>query len=69
MVIEDLWYKNTIIYNIDLETFMDAGGDGMGDFEGLMRRLNYVQSLGIQDIHCCNQRAHRPDRSGRGRPR
>ena len=50
MVIEDLWYKNTVIYNVDLETFMDANGDGTGDFEGLMRRLDYVQSLGIGTI-------------------
>jgi maltose alpha-D-glucosyltransferase/alpha-amylase len=46
-MIEDLWYKNTVIYSLDLETFMDADGDGVGDFEGLMRRLDYVQSLGI----------------------
>ena len=46
-MIEDLWYKNTVIYSLDLETFMDANGDGVGDFEGLMRRLDYLQSLGI----------------------
>ena len=46
-MIEDLWYKNTIIYSLDLETFMDANGDGVGDFEGLVRRLDYLQSLGI----------------------
>ena len=28
-MIEDLWYKNTIIYSLDLETFMDANGDGV----------------------------------------
>ena len=37
-MVEDLWYKNTLIYSLDLETFMDADGDGVGDFEGLMRR-------------------------------
>jgi maltose alpha-D-glucosyltransferase/alpha-amylase len=46
-VIEDLWYKNTVIYSLDLETFMDANGDGVGDFEGLIRQLDYLQSLGI----------------------
>ena len=46
-MIEDLWYKNTIIYSLDLETFMDANGDGVGDFEGLVRRLDYLASLGI----------------------
>jgi len=46
-VIDDLWYKNTVIYSLDLETFMDANGDGVGDFAGLIRRLDYLQSLGI----------------------
>lgn len=49
-MIQDLWYKNTIIYSLDLETFMDADGDGIGDFEGLMRRLDYLNSLGIETI-------------------
>jgi maltose alpha-D-glucosyltransferase/alpha-amylase len=49
-MIEDLWYKNTVIYSLDLETFMDANGDGVGDFEGLTRRLEYLQSLGISTI-------------------
>jgi maltose alpha-D-glucosyltransferase / alpha-amylase len=47
MVIEDLWYKNTVIYSLDLETFLDANGDGVGDIQGLMRRLDYLQALGI----------------------
>lgn len=49
-MIEDLWYKNTVIYSFDLETFMDANGDGVGDFEGLTRRLEYLQSLGISTV-------------------
>jgi maltose alpha-D-glucosyltransferase/alpha-amylase len=49
-MIEDLWYKNTVIYSLDLETFMDANGDGIGDFEGLTRRLDYLNSLGIETI-------------------
>jgi maltose alpha-D-glucosyltransferase / alpha-amylase len=46
-MIEDLWYKNTVVYSLDLETFMDANGDGVGDFDGLMRRLDYLHWLGI----------------------
>jgi maltose alpha-D-glucosyltransferase/alpha-amylase len=46
-MIEDLWYKNTVIYSLDVESFMDADGDGIGDFEGLMRRLDYLQALGV----------------------
>jgi maltose alpha-D-glucosyltransferase / alpha-amylase len=49
-MIEDLWYKNTVIYSLDLETFMDANGDGVGDLEGLTRRLEYLQALGISTI-------------------
>ncbi|MEX2570211.1 MAG: alpha-amylase family protein [Gemmatimonadota bacterium] len=49
-MIEDLWYKNTTIYSLDLETFLDADGDGVGDFEGLIDRLDYLQYLGIGTI-------------------
>jgi maltose alpha-D-glucosyltransferase/alpha-amylase len=46
MSIDDLWYKNAIIYCLDVEKFQDANGDGVGDFEGLMRRLDYLNGLG-----------------------
>jgi maltose alpha-D-glucosyltransferase / alpha-amylase len=49
-VINDLWYKNAVIYSLDLETFMDGNGDGRGDFEGLTRRLDYLDSLGVDTI-------------------
>src|SRR5690606_24177596 len=32
-MIADLWYRNAIIYSLDVETFLDADGDGVGDFE------------------------------------
>jgi maltose alpha-D-glucosyltransferase / alpha-amylase len=47
VAIEDLWYKNAIIYCLDVETYMDANGDGIGDFEGLSRRLDYLAGLGV----------------------
>jgi maltose alpha-D-glucosyltransferase/alpha-amylase len=49
-VINDLWYKNSVIYCLSVGTFMDSNGDGIGDFEGLMRRLDYLQGLGITAI-------------------
>jgi maltose alpha-D-glucosyltransferase/alpha-amylase len=49
-MIDDLWYKNAIIYSLDLETFMDGNGDGCGDFEGLNARLDYLETLGIDTI-------------------
>ena len=42
-MINDLWYKNGIIYCLSVGTFMDANGDGIGDFAGLERRLDYIQ--------------------------
>ncbi|NJN91269.1 MAG: alpha-glucosidase, partial [Leptolyngbyaceae cyanobacterium SL_5_14] len=43
----DLWYKSAVIYCLDVETYMDADGDGIGDFEGLTARLDYLAGLGI----------------------
>lgn len=46
-VIPELWYKNAIIYNLDVRSFMDADGDGIGDFRGLTGRLDYLAGLGV----------------------
>ncbi len=43
----DLWWKNAVFYCLDVETFMDADGDGTGDFEGLTDRIDYLQELGV----------------------
>jgi len=45
-MINDLWYKNAVIYCVSVSTFLDTNGDGIGDFQGLMRRLDYLQGLG-----------------------
>lgn len=50
MSIDDLWYKNAVIYCLDVEKYQDANGDGVGDFEGLMRRLDYLAGLGATCI-------------------
>jgi maltose alpha-D-glucosyltransferase/alpha-amylase len=47
MAIEDLWYRNAVIYCLDVEKYMDANGDGIGDFEGLSARLEYLAGLGV----------------------
>jgi maltose alpha-D-glucosyltransferase/alpha-amylase len=49
-VIKDLWYKSSVVYCVHVGAFMDSNGDGCGDFEGLMRRLDYLASLGITCI-------------------
>ncbi|HXW06075.1 MAG TPA: alpha-amylase family protein [Vicinamibacterales bacterium] len=47
MSIDDLWYRNAIIYCLDVEKYMDLDGDGVGDFEGLSARLPHLAGLGI----------------------
>ena len=49
-MINDLWYKNAVIYCLSVGTYMDANGDGIGDFQGLMRRLDYLQGLGVTAV-------------------
>ena len=49
-MINDLWYKNAVIYCLSVGTFMDANGDGIGDLSGLMRRLDYLHGLGVTAI-------------------
>ena len=46
-MIDDLWYKNAVVYTLNVGSFMDSNGDGIGDFEGLSRRLDYLSGLGI----------------------
>ena len=45
-----LWYKNSIIYSLDVEVFKDSDADGTGDFKGLISKLPYLDSLGITAI-------------------
>jgi maltose alpha-D-glucosyltransferase / alpha-amylase len=49
-MINDLWYKNAIVYCLSVSTYMDANGDGVGDFAGLVRRLDYLSGLGVTAI-------------------
>jgi maltose alpha-D-glucosyltransferase/alpha-amylase len=44
------WYKDAIIYQVHVRTFYDSDGDGIGDFQGLAQRLDYVQELGVDTI-------------------
>jgi maltose alpha-D-glucosyltransferase/alpha-amylase len=49
-MINDLWYKNAVLYCLSVATYTDANGDGVGDFSGLMRRLDYLAGLGVTAI-------------------
>jgi maltose alpha-D-glucosyltransferase / alpha-amylase len=44
---DDLWYKDGIIYQTHVRAFFDSNGDGIGDFQGLAKKLDYLQDLGI----------------------
>ncbi|HTB96052.1 MAG TPA: maltose alpha-D-glucosyltransferase [Terracidiphilus sp.] len=45
-----LWYKDAIIYELHVRAFADSNGDGIGDFQGLISRLDYLQDLGVSCI-------------------
>ncbi|MEA2342268.1 MAG: maltose alpha-D-glucosyltransferase / alpha-amylase, partial [Thermoanaerobaculia bacterium] len=47
---DDLWYKDGIIYQTHVRAFFDSNNDGIGDFQGLTRKLDYLQDLGINII-------------------
>ena len=44
---DPLWYKDAIIYEVHVRAFMDSNNDGIGDFPGLMQKLDYLQDLGV----------------------
>ncbi|MBI2868872.1 MAG: maltose alpha-D-glucosyltransferase [Chloroflexi bacterium] len=50
MAMDTLWYKDAIIYELHVRSFYDGNGDGIGDFPGLTRRLDYLRDLGIDCI-------------------
>ena len=45
--VDPLWYKDAVIYELHVKTFCDSDGDGMGDFRGLIEKLDYLKELGI----------------------
>jgi len=47
---DPLWYKDAIIYELHVKAFFDSNDDGMGDFPGLIQKLNYLQDLGVTCI-------------------
>ncbi len=47
---DPLWYKDAIIYELHVRAFHDGDGDGVGDFQGLLEKLDYLQDLGVTAI-------------------
>src|SRR5690242_6332519 len=44
---DPLWYKDAIIYELHVRAFKDSNADGIGDFPGLLQKLDYLQDLGV----------------------
>ncbi|MDZ7647415.1 MAG: hypothetical protein U5K54_09660 [Cytophagales bacterium] len=44
---DPLWFKDAIIYEVSVRAFYDSNGDGIGDFQGLIQKLDYLEDLGI----------------------
>src|SRR4051812_4268935 len=47
---DDFWYKDAIIYQAHVRAFFDSNDDGIGDFAGLTRKLDYLQDLGVNTL-------------------
>ena len=50
MAKDSLWYKDAVIYEIHLRAFFDSNADGIGDFTGLIRKLDYLEDLGVNTL-------------------
>jgi maltose alpha-D-glucosyltransferase / alpha-amylase len=48
--IEPQWYKDAVIYQLHIKSFFDANDDGIGDFAGLMQKLDYIAELGVTAV-------------------
>ena len=47
---DPLWYKDAVIYQLHVKAFADSSGDGIGDFIGLTRKLDYIATLGVTAV-------------------
>lgn len=47
---DPLWYKDAVIYQVHVKSFYDSNGDGIGDFAGLMEKLDYITDLGVTAV-------------------
>jgi maltose alpha-D-glucosyltransferase / alpha-amylase len=47
---DPLWYKDAVIYQVHVKSFFDSNNDGIGDFPGLIAKLDYIKDLGVNTI-------------------
>src|SRR5258707_7705103 len=51
LIVDDpLWYKDAVIYQLNVKSFFDSNDDGIGDFPGLTSKLEYIRDLGVNTI-------------------
>ncbi len=48
--VDALWYKDAVIYQLNVKSFFDSNDDGIGDFQGLTSKLGYIRDLGVNTI-------------------
>lgn len=49
-IMEKQWWKESVVYQIYPRSFMDSNGDGIGDLQGIISKLDYLKELGIDVI-------------------
>jgi maltose alpha-D-glucosyltransferase / alpha-amylase len=47
---DPLWFKDAVIYELSVRAFYDSNGDGIGDFQGLIQKLDYLEDLGVNTL-------------------
>ena len=47
---DPLWYKDSVIYQVHIKSFFDSNNDGIGDFPGLISKLDYIAELGVNTV-------------------
>jgi len=47
---DPLWYKDAVIYQVHIKSFFDSNNDGIGDFKGLISKLDYIAELGVNTL-------------------
>ena len=49
-IAEPQWYRDAVIYQLHVKIFFDANDDGIGDFAGLLQKLDYIAELGVDAL-------------------
>lgn len=47
------WWKESVVYQVYPKSFQDSDGDGIGDIQGIIRRLDYLKELGVDVVWIC----------------